>query len=148
MNIKSTIVYLPVEFPKIAVTFYKNIFSNTPEIFLEDGLIIVELPKLNLYLIDKNVFEEYYSQKAGRNIKTLKDSTTIISCVLSSEEEVNTALAKVSKFGGTVTSKAATNEALGIYAGYFSDPDGHIWELAYYLPGFVKLNITNLINVN
>lgn len=147
MNVKSTIVYLPVQFPEVSVTFYKNLFSETPEIFLEDGLIILELPNLNLYLIDKNRYEAYYSLKTGRNVAISKDNvSTIISCVLPSENDVNTALANVSAYGGTVTGKAATNEALGIYAGYFADPDGHIWELAYYPPEFNR--ILNFINPN
>ena len=147
MNITSTIVYLPVAFPEVSVTFYKNLFIETPEIFLEDGLIIVELPNLNLYLIDKNRYEAYYILKTGRNVKVSKDNvSTIISCVLPSEEDVNIALANVSACGGTVTSKATTNEALGIYAGYFSDPDGHIWELAYYPPEYNR--VLNFVNPN
>ncbi|MDV3879049.1 MULTISPECIES: VOC family protein [Chryseobacterium group] len=147
MNVKGAIIYLPVEFPERSVTFYKNLFSNTPDIFLEDGLIIIELPNLNLFLIEKNRFEAYYSLKTGRSVQLPKDNVgTIMSCILSSEEEVDKALIKVSEYGGKVTHDATINETLGVYAGYFSDPDGHIWELAYYPPEYNR--ILNFVNPN
>lgn len=76
MNVKGAIIYLPVEFPERSVTFYKNLFSNTPDIFLEDGLIIIELPNLNLYLIEKNKFVAQYSLKTSRAVQLI--STTIL----------------------------------------------------------------------
>ncbi len=103
MNVKGAIIYLPVEFPERSVTFYKNLFCDTPDIFLEDGLIIIELPNLNLYLIEKNKFAAQYNLKTGRFVHIPKDNIgTIISCILSSEEEVDKALIKVSEYGGKV----------------------------------------------
>lgn len=40
-------------------------------------------------------------------------------------------LAAVTAYGGTVPKPAAVDEDMGIYLGYFFDPDGHQWELAY-----------------
>ena len=47
-----------------------------------------------------------------------------------SEEEVNEVLAKVKSLGATIV-KPAQKVFWGGYSGYFSDPDGHLIEVAY-----------------
>jgi len=51
-----------------------------------------------------------------------------------SREEVDTTLARAERAGATITRPAAET-FYGGYAGYFADPDGHLWEVAYN-PGF------------
>lgn len=51
-----------------------------------------------------------------------------------SQREVDEVLASAVAAGGTVTSPAATT-FYGGYAGTFTDPDGHAWEVAHN-PGF------------
>jgi predicted lactoylglutathione lyase len=51
-----------------------------------------------------------------------------------SRDEVDEALAAAAAGGGTVT-QPARETFYGGYAGYFTDPDGHVWEVAYN-PGF------------
>jgi catechol 2,3-dioxygenase-like lactoylglutathione lyase family enzyme len=48
--------------------------------------------------------------------------------------EVDEVLAAARSAGGSVT-KPAHQTFYGGYAGYFADPDGHVWEIAYN-PGF------------
>ncbi len=45
-------------------------------------------------------------------------------------EEVNSVLAEAKKAGATVL-KPAAETFWGGYSGYFSDPDGHLWEVAF-----------------
>ena len=47
-----------------------------------------------------------------------------------SEEAVDAALATAEAVGGTII-KAAARAEWGGYSGYFADPDGHPWEVAY-----------------
>jgi uncharacterized protein len=47
-----------------------------------------------------------------------------------SEEAVDRAFAHVQAVGGRVV-KAAERMSWGGYSGYFADPDGHLWEIAY-----------------
>ena len=47
-----------------------------------------------------------------------------------SRAEVDTALADAVAAGGTVPKAAAATE-WGGYSGYFTDPDGHLWEVAH-----------------
>lgn len=51
-----------------------------------------------------------------------------------SQAEVDVVLARAEAAGATVTRPAAPT-FYGGYAGYFADPDGHLWEIAYN-PGF------------
>ncbi len=50
------------------------------------------------------------------------------------KEEVEPIIAAARAAGATVT-RAPANTFYGGYAGYFTDPDGHAWEIAYN-PGF------------
>jgi len=49
---------------------------------------------------------------------------------VSSSSEVDTVMAEAKKAGATVV-KAAQKTFYGGYAGYFQDPDGHLWEVAW-----------------
>jgi catechol 2,3-dioxygenase-like lactoylglutathione lyase family enzyme len=51
-----------------------------------------------------------------------------------SAAEVDAVLAEAEAAGGTLTRRPAAT-FYGGYAGYFADPDGHLWEIAYN-PGF------------
>lgn len=53
---------------------------------------------------------------------------------VNSEEEVDASLAHAVAVGGTLV-KPATRMVWGGYSGYFTDPDGHVWEVAR-APGF------------
>ena len=46
-------------------------------------------------------------------------------------ELVDGALAAAAAAGGTILKPAAEAPAFGGYAGYFADPDGHPWEVAW-----------------
>ena len=49
---------------------------------------------------------------------------------LDSKEDVDGALTAAGEAGGTVV-KAAVEAPWGGYSGYFADPDGHLWEVAW-----------------
>jgi uncharacterized glyoxalase superfamily protein PhnB len=51
-----------------------------------------------------------------------------------SESDVDAAIERARRAGGSVP-KPPEKTAWGGYAGYFADPDGHLWEVAYN-PGF------------
>jgi uncharacterized protein len=51
-----------------------------------------------------------------------------------SREEVDQIMAAAAAAGATIT-KPAAETFYGGYAGYFADPDGHLWEIAHN-PGF------------
>ena len=47
-----------------------------------------------------------------------------------SREEVNAVMAQA-RAAGAILTKAAHDTFYGGYAGYFQDPDGHLWEVAW-----------------
>ncbi len=49
---------------------------------------------------------------------------------VASKEEVDAAMAQALRAGGRMV-KAAEDTFYGGYAGYFADPDGHLWEVAF-----------------
>ena len=49
---------------------------------------------------------------------------------LASKEEVDALMAQAEKAGATVK-KAPQDVSWGGYSGYFADPDGHLWEVAW-----------------
>lgn len=49
---------------------------------------------------------------------------------VASESEVDHIIAQALAAGATLT-RAARQTSWGGYAGYFQDPDGHLWEIAY-----------------
>ena len=51
-----------------------------------------------------------------------------------SEADVDDIVTAALRAGATVT-RSPTKTFYGGYAGYFTDPDGHLWEIAYN-PGF------------
>ena len=53
-----------------------------------------------------------------------------ISHNVSSASEVDAAMIEAEKAGATIV-KAAATTFYGGYAGYFQDPDGHLWEIAW-----------------
>ena len=49
---------------------------------------------------------------------------------VATREEVDAVMGEAQRAGGTVV-KAAGDTFWGGYAGYFQDPDGHLWEVAF-----------------
>ena len=56
---------------------------------------------------------------------------------VSSDEEVNAVMRQTAQAGATIV-KPAQATFYGGYAGYFQDPDSHLWEAAVN-PGFASL---------
>jgi catechol 2,3-dioxygenase-like lactoylglutathione lyase family enzyme len=52
---------------------------------------------------------------------------------VNSKEEVDALLARVQTIGATMLEPAHTRP-WGVYSGYFKDPDGHLWEIAWNPP--------------
>jgi len=130
MKIRTTVVCLPIRNVDKTLAFYKNAlgFSDAQ---VDAGIITLELPNLSLFLMEKGAFESY-TKKVGREAQFPNDNGgVVISCAMETEEEVDTVLDNVPKYGGTVPNKAVMDETSGGYTGYFSDPDGHLWELVF-----------------
>ena len=98
--------------------------SRNPEsgiIFFQTGGVC-----LALYPLDKLAEDVSPTQSSERGLFagiTLAHNTK-------SKDEVKTILSQVEKAGGRIE-KPAQDAFWGGYSGYFSDPDGYLWEVAY-----------------
>ena len=110
--------------------FYKNgLGLVTGEEFNkpEDGIVFFKMKFTVLALfphdqLAKDLGEKFRGGKAGFSGVTLAHNTN-------SDEEVDTVLAEAIKAGAKLE-KPAQRAEWGGYSGYFSDPDGHLWEVA------------------
>jgi predicted lactoylglutathione lyase len=122
----TVILALPVIDPERSLRFYRDGLSLSTE-GIEDGMIAFELPNLSLFLIEYSQYEKY-THRAGvvlRNVPA--PGACVMSCAIGSKAEVDSILARAAAAGGSVSEPARDRD--GGYMGYFSDPDGHVWEL-------------------
>jgi uncharacterized protein len=123
---KTTIVSLPVVDLDRSLRFYRDGLGLTTD-GIDDGIILFELPNLSLFLIGRDQFAKY----SGRvNVPPHDPSVAagcIISCAIGSQQEVDDILVRAAAAGGSAPQRAGEYD--GSYTGYFTDPDGHIWEL-------------------
>jgi len=94
----------------------------------EDGIIFFKTDGVGLALypleeLAKDISPELSPCRFGFSGVTLAHNTR-------SKAEVDTVLELAKKAGGKIE-KVAQDVLWGGYSGYFSDPDGHFWEVAY-----------------
>lgn len=88
---------------------------------LEDGLILSLYPRSEL------------AKDAGIDPSHTAGSGVSIGHLVDSPGDVDRLLELAARAGGRVLGPAH-ERAWGIYSGYFSDPDGHLWEIIHF-PG-------------
>lgn len=130
MQIRTTILCLPVRDLDATLAFYRNVFGFS-DAQADGGMIALELPNLSLFLMDQPSFETY-SRKAGRDAQFPDGKAgSIISCAMQTRASVDAMLASAPKHGGSSPTPAAMDESSGGYIGYIADPDGYLWELVH-----------------
>ena len=129
MKPKISIVTLGVTDLAVSVRFYRDGLSlPAPSYNDGDDICFLELEGswLSLYRREKFPDEadvEFVEPSAGVPTITLAHN-------LSSPEAVDAAMAEAVAAGATLV-KPPQEVFWGGYSGYFSDPDGYLWELAY-----------------
>ncbi len=88
---------------------------------LDDGLVLSLYPRSEL------------AKDAGVDVSVVAGSGVSVGHFVDSREEVDAVLDLAARAGGRVLGPAH-ERAWGIYSGYFSDPDGHLWEVLTVLP--------------
>jgi uncharacterized glyoxalase superfamily protein PhnB len=121
-----TVVTLGVQDLARARTFYcdglgfrASKASNESIVFLDAGGAVLALYRRKLLAVDANVA----SEGTGFGGVTLAHN-------VGSTKAVDAAFERAKKAGATVL-KAPQQAFWGGYSGYFADPDGHPWEVAY-----------------
>ena len=88
---------------------------------LDEGLILSLYPRSEL------------AKDAGVDPARVTGSAFSIGHFVDSREQVDQILDEAARAGGTVHGPTG-ERPWGIYSGYFSDPDGHMWEVLHFLP--------------
>ena len=86
---------------------------------LQGGLMLALYPRTDL-IKDANVSDTSAPSQAKFSLGYLTKS----------RREVDALVRQATAAGARVT-EAPRERAWGIYSGYFSDPDGHLWEIIY-----------------
>lgn len=126
MRPKLNLVTLGVKDFERALKFYRDGLGWQPSSASQDDVAFFPLGGvvLGLYPCDKLAEDARISPEgSGFAGITLAYNTK-------SREEVDEVLQTVERLGATIV-KQAENVFWGGYSGYFADPDGHLWEVAW-----------------
>jgi predicted lactoylglutathione lyase len=132
MKPRITVITLGVDDLEKAVTFYKDglglptegivgkEFEFGADCFfeLENGIKLAVWPRNSI------------AYDTGIPVQSSSPTEMTIGQNVNTKEEVDAGMAKAVAAGAKII-KPAADTFWGGYAGYFQDPDGHIWELVY-----------------
>ena len=129
MNIpRMTVITLGVADLPRATAFYREIFS-TPPITEHEGVSFIPLPGvwLSLYPLEK-LAEDIGEKIALPAPNSFRGFTLAYNA--RSKEEIISIFARAADAGAHIA-KAPQETFWGGFSGYFTDPDGHYWEVAW-----------------
>ncbi len=126
MEQRLSIITLGVRNLKKAREFYDSLGWKIASDAQAEEIVAYDMQSMTLclYPLDK------LAKDANIDIPATPYSTTTIAYNVRSETEVDKTLEEIQKAGGTII-KPAEKAFWGGYSGYFADPDGNLWEVAY-----------------
>lgn len=119
-------VTVPVENLQKSIAFYRDGLGLAVEEQDEEHAAL-DLDGVYLVLLERSEFGTYV-ERLGHRPAARGAAETIISYFTESKGEVDTVMAQAQKAGAQII--AASDED-GVYSGYFTDPDGHTWEVLF-----------------
>ena len=118
-------VTLPVDDLQKSLAFYKGLGLSPEE---QDGdHAAFNLDGVYLVLLNRGDFGDY-AEGAGQRAAGKGNLSAILSYFADSRGEVDTLIGKAKNAGGATT---APEDDEGVYSAYFTDPDGHTWEVLH-----------------
>ncbi|MBL8531713.1 MAG: VOC family protein [Hyphomonadaceae bacterium] len=119
-------VTVPVDDLQKSLAFYQAAFGIAADERDEDHAAL-DLDGVYLVLQDRSEFGVYV-ESVGHRPAARGNSEVVLSYLCDSRGEVDDVLAKAKAAGATLSE---IDDEDGIYSGYFTDPDGHCWEVLY-----------------
>jgi catechol 2,3-dioxygenase-like lactoylglutathione lyase family enzyme len=126
MRQKLNVITLGVRDFEKAVAFYENGLGWSKSAASLDDLALFPLGGMVLALYPRNLLLE--DAEVGESDTDFAGMTLAYNA--KDEDEVDAVLLEVRKLGATIV-KPAQKTFWGGYSGYFKDPDGHLFEVAY-----------------
>lgn len=125
MEQRVSLITLGVRDPARAAQFYDDLGWERVET-QDAGIVVYDLisQTLGLYPI------ENLADELGVDVETLGKGAMTLAHNLRTRAEVDDVMMRAKKAGATIL-KPAQEVFWGGYHGYFTDPDGHIWEVAH-----------------
>ena len=120
-----TIVGLATQDLKRSLAFYKDGLGWTPN-FETETIAFFQMNGIVFSVIEKKMLEEDFEgqvQMGGKSVSLAHN--------VGSREEVDAVLAEVDALEGGKILQGPVERVWGGYSGYFEDPDGHLWEVAW-----------------
>jgi catechol 2,3-dioxygenase-like lactoylglutathione lyase family enzyme len=128
MEPRISIVCLGVKDLARSLTFYRDGLGLPTTRNAEDGIIFFQTHGTCLELFP---YEELAKDMSDDfNVERSKFSGITLAHNVRTKEEVDQILKRAEAAGAKIE-KPAQDTAWGGYSGYFSDPDGYVWEVAY-----------------
>ncbi len=119
-------VTFPVDDLQKSLTFYRDGLGLTLEESDEEHAAF-DLDGAYLVILDRSEFGTYV-ERVGHRPAPRGSAETIISYFAESKADVDAFMAKAQAAGAQIS---APSDDDGVYSGYFTDPDGHTWEVLY-----------------
>jgi predicted lactoylglutathione lyase len=119
-------VTFPVDDLQKSLAFYRDGLGLTVEESDEEHAAF-DLDGVYVVILDRSEFGTYV-EKVGHRPAARGAAETIVSYFADSKADVDAFMAKAKAAGAQVS---AANDEDGVYSGYFTDPDGHIWEVLF-----------------
>lgn len=128
MEPRISLITLGVKDLEASLRFYRDGLGFPTTRSADEGIIFFKLQGTSLALypytsLAKDVSEEF-------NVAKSKFSGITLAHNVRTKEEVDTLVERAQKAGAKVE-KPPRETDWGGYSGYFSDPDGYLWEVAY-----------------
>ena len=119
-------VTFPVDDLQKSIAFYRDGLGLTVEEQDEEHAAF-DVDGVYLVLLDRSEFGTYV-EKVGHRPAGRGAAETIVSYFAESRADVDALMAKAKGAGASIS---AASDDDGVYSGYFTDPDGHTWEVLF-----------------
>ena len=131
MEPRISLVTLGISDLKRSFHFYKDGLGFPTKMTPDGGIVLFATSGTRLFLYPYGKLAQDVGLKVSpnENMKGKFPGFTFGHCVRK-REDVDVILSQAEKAGGTIV-KSAKETSWGGYSGYFADPDGYLWEVAY-----------------
>jgi predicted lactoylglutathione lyase len=119
-------VTVPVEDLQKSIAFYRDGLGLSVQ-EQDDEHAALDLDGVYLVLLERSEFGTYV-ERLGHRPAARGAAETIISYFTESKGEVDAVMGQAQRAGAQIV---AASDDDGVYSGYFTDPDGHTWEVLF-----------------